>query len=125
MTGSDDALNAVESVPASAPPTSATRTCTARAVRERIRVVRSANAAAIMTAPAAAGETDARMPLPNAPNAPLATATDDVVPLAHTARRTPSHTSATEETTGPKRFATGARTKSDAAATAKATFFMT
>ena len=32
-----------------------------------MRVVRSANAAATSTAPAAAGETVARMPLPNAP----------------------------------------------------------
>ena len=125
ITGIDDALNDVDSVPARPPPTSATSTCTARAVRERMRVVRSVNAAATRTAPAAAGETVARMPLPKAPTAPLATASDCAPPLAQTARSTPSHTSATDEATGPKRFATGASANSEAAATMKASFLMT
>jgi hypothetical protein len=45
-------------------------------------------------------------------------------PLAKSASRTPSQTNATDEVTGPKRLAIGAKANSEAAATTNAILFM-
>src|SRR5262249_12857603 len=96
----------------------------ALAVRERTRVVRSANAAATSTAEAAAGESELSTPWPKAPSAPVAIARACTVPLAKTARSTPSQTRRAAEASGPARPARGATAKRDAAATTNANFFI-
>src|SRR5262249_10294415 len=119
---------ASDSEPASAPPTSAKRTWSARPFRERTRVVRSTNAAATITAPAAAADVGPRTPAPKAPSAPAPIARGKPwladAPLAKIGRRTPSHTRAMDDGTGPKRPAIGAKANRNAAATTKAILFM-